>query len=280
MASPLSGTTGRNAGIWTAQYLGGQRDEINKLFDQGMAGAGAAFDEARGYLGQGRDAVSAGATAAGDAYGQISDLFRPEYERGNQAGAMVANSLGLNGAGGNDIALNTFRAGPGYEWRRDQSVDAAARKMGALGLAGSGNTLSALTTLGGNLADQEFGGWQDRLFAQSGRGMQAAQGMAGGLQGLAQTRMAEGGALADLFRGDAAISGREAGLATQDASQRAALQMQIANQIAGAGQKAMLAGQDAATNRMNLTMQGVKLGTDLLGKALSGGFGLPMGLPA
>ena len=46
-------------------------------------------------------------------------------------------------------------------------------------MAASGNTLDAITRLGSNLANQEYGSWLDRLSGQAGQGLQAATGISG-----------------------------------------------------------------------------------------------------
>jgi len=98
----------------------------------------AALDAARGYY----DPLAA-------KYGKASDL--------------ALDALGANGAGGNERAVSAFQASPGYDWSVDQALEGVNRKAAALGIAGSGNTLAALTDRASNLANQEYGSWLDRL---------------------------------------------------------------------------------------------------------------------
>ena len=259
--------------MWTADYTNDASRRINSAFDAGTTNAlgsiGQARDAFSGGMTQATGAVNTGADAALGRLGEAASLYRPAYDRGENASGMLASSLGLNGAEGNQAAVNAFQAGPGYQWQRDQATDAAARKASALGIAGSGNTLAALASLGSNLANQEYGGWQNRLQGLGQMGQQAAGGIASALTGQAGIDMQRGTTLAGLGTQNANnIAGtfrNEADIYSNDAQNRAnAIQWQ-AGQIIPAGQAGMMAGQNAAANRMNATMQGVNLGAQLLG---------------
>ncbi len=92
---------------------------------------------------------------------------------------MYADSLGLNGSGGNAAATAAFQASPNYQYQVDQATDAAARKAASLGMAASGNTLSAITTLGSNLANQEYDTWQNNLNGLGSQRLSAANAVSG-----------------------------------------------------------------------------------------------------
>lgn len=171
----------------TTTQLEGYNDKGIAALGQGVAGArtdlNAGLDKTLGALGS---AYGTGTAAINQGYGQGRtdyqtgiDTLNPYVARGNTAGDMYSNSLGLGGAAGNQAATNAFQAGPGYQWQVDQSVDAAARKANALGISASGNTLDALGRLGSNLANQEYGGWQDRLSGLNTAGQAAATTQAG-----------------------------------------------------------------------------------------------------
>ena len=89
---------------------------------------------------------------------------------------MLANSYGLNGAAGTAAAQNAFQAGPGYQYSVDQATGAAQRAAAAGGMNASGNTLAAITQLGSNLANQEYGNWQAGLSGLGAQGLTAAAG--------------------------------------------------------------------------------------------------------
>lgn len=281
MASSFSGKAGRKTGMWTADYLGGVKDESNAYYDQGLKNSVGALGNARSSYATGLsnqvNSINTGANDAISRLGGAIDLYRPAYARGEQAGGTLADSLGLNGAEGNARAVSQFQAGPGYQWQVDQATDAAARKASALGIAGSGNTLTALAKLGSNLANQEYGGWQDRLTGMSNQGQQAAGSMSGLMSQQAGYDYGRGQSLSSAYgqnaRDIAGTYGAEANLYSQDAQNRAGTAQWAGNQIAQAGQNAMQAGQAAAQNRTNAIMSGVSLGASLLGGYMGGGAG-------
>lgn len=127
---------------------------------------------AQGQIGQGNQAAQSN-LAGSDA------LYAPYAQNGAGASSMYANALGLNGAAGNAAATSAFQASPGYDWQTSQATDAAARHAASLGIAGSGNTLTGITTLASNLANQEHSSWLDRLNGLQGTGLQATQGISG-----------------------------------------------------------------------------------------------------
>ncbi len=281
MASPFSGRAGRQAAMWTADYLGGSTGRINSYYDKGLSSSlnslGQARDTYNTALTNQKDAINTGADSAINRLGEAKGYYQPAYDRGEQAAGTYQDSLGLNGAEGNARAVNSFQAGPAYQWQRDQATDAAARKASALGMGASGNTLTALATLGSNLANKEFGGWQDRLRGVSDQGMQAANGLAGLTSQQAGYDYGRGQSLSNAYgenaRGVAGTYGAEAGLYSQDASNRANTEQWAANQIVSAGQNGMMAGQNAASNRFQAGMSIANLGASLLGGAMGGGWG-------
>lgn len=93
---------------------------------------------------------------AGDIFGQFGQQFQPGID-------MYLNSLGLGGPEGNQAAVNTFQAGPGYQFGVDEALKGIMRNYAATGGTASGNVLQALQERGLNLANQEYGSWQDRL---------------------------------------------------------------------------------------------------------------------
>ena len=217
---------------------------MGKAQDAGLSNSLGAVGKMRdaftAWLPQAQGAVNGAADTALGRLGEAGDLYQPAYDRGEQAGGIYSDSLGLNGAEGNQRARDTFQTGPGYEWQRDQASDLAARKASALGIAGSGNTLAALTSLGSNLANQEYGSWQNRLMGLGVQGQQAAGGMATALGNQANIDMQRGNSLAGFYDRNAGqiagTYGAEADLYSKDADARQGHIQWQAGQVIPAGQ--------------------------------------------
>jgi hypothetical protein len=98
------------------------------------------------------------------------------------SGKLYADSMGVNGAAGNQAAMQAFNAGPGYQFARDQALEGVLRKANAAGGLG-GNALVALQERGTQLANQSYGDWQNRLgqlaSLAASSGAAAGSGMAG-----------------------------------------------------------------------------------------------------
>jgi hypothetical protein len=219
----FSGRDGRLAASAQAEAAGRGRDLALGELDQGLDRATGLYDTAQGY-------------------------FQPFQQAGQQGMQTYLGSLGLGGDEARQQAVGAFQAGPGYQFAMDQGTQAANRAASAGGMLTSGNTLQALTRFGQGLANQEYGGWQDRLAGLGQMGMQAGGAMA-------DNRMRLG----------------ELGLGV--AGQRAGIQNNTENAIGAAQAGGIMAGQTAAQNRLGAVMGGVKTLTDLAGKAMGGGFG-------
>lgn len=190
-------------------YLGRQLSSLGGAYDRGRADLASGYNDAAGSIRTG-----------------IAGLD-PFASRGNAAGDMYANSLGLNGAAGNAAATSAFQAGPGYQWQVDQATDAAARKANALGISASGNTLTELTKLGSNLANQAYGGWQDRLSGLNTAGQSAATTQAGLYGNLGALQAQQGQGLASLGQ----TYGQNQSAAYQNAANTLNTNLQNASQL-------------------------------------------------
>lgn len=137
------------------------------------------------FANKGNNIIDKGETLSGRALNEAIDGFNPYTKTGAAATGMYSNALGLNGKKGNATATGAFQTGPGYQFAMDQGTNAALRGASASGMLNSGNTLTALTGFGQGLANQEYGGWLDRLSGASAQGLQAAGGQANALGGLA-----------------------------------------------------------------------------------------------
>lgn len=191
--------TGRN------DITSGRDNAINAIQSGGNT-AQRFYDNALGqsqnYLTQGvndaRSYLNTGYNDARSALNQGVDVNRPYYDTGISANTMYSNALGLNGADGNNAATAAFQTSPGYQFALDQATKAAANKASSLGVAGSGNTLDALTRLGIGYANQDYGNWLGRLSGVSAQGQSAAGNMQSGLTNIANLADSSGRANAQL----------------------------------------------------------------------------------
>lgn len=90
-------------------------------------------------------------------------MYAPLSQKYGQGTNLYLDSLGVNGAGGNDRATQAFQAGPGYQYQVDQALDQTRRAAARDGSLAGGNTLAALSDRAGNMANQEYGNWQTKL---------------------------------------------------------------------------------------------------------------------
>lgn len=170
-------------------------------------GAGGAL----GYLDQGINNATGALTANGGAYAGLGDLAA----RYGQGANLYADSLGINGMGGNDRATQAFQAGPGYEFALNQGLDAINRRRNAGGMLVGGNADRDAQLFGQGLANQEYGNWQKQLAGFNPLELSATQGAAAGNQAnnqslaslyntsgqnKAQVAGSQGSSLADLAR--------------------------------------------------------------------------------
>ncbi len=204
---------------------------LNKLKTEGL-----------GYLDSGKSGALGALDTAAGSFAPVSALGT-KY---NAAGDMYLNSLGLNGAAGNDAATAAFRSSPGYDFNVNQSLDALDRRAASRGLLGSGNnSLDTLNVVHG-LADQDYQNYLTRLAGLTSLGAQETN------VGAAGTATAQA-AKAPIF--------------TNDANQRVALASGITNGVNQQATQAANAETAASGNIFGFGLNLAKLGTGLLGGA-------------
>lgn len=238
-----AGTAARNIGIWG-------HTQAQEAIGKGQGILGGALAGGLAALGRGRDDLN-------DNFNGAIDRLNPWTNAGTGALSTLQGSLGLGGQAERDKAVAAFQASPAYQWQVDQATDAAARRASSLGALGSGNTQTAITTLASNLADAEYGGWQDRLTGLSDRGQQAATTQAG-LQGQL------GQSLAGLGQTEAGLQGQFAGLGLNNL-------WQGTNAGLSAVQGAQKQAADNVASRNSLTTNIIGSGLGLLGMGMGGG---------
>lgn len=210
--------------------LGQGYDAATGAINTGAGGALGYLDQgqqgALGQLGQARDTLTAG----GGAFAPLSALAS-NYGKG---AGLYADALGINGAQGNQNAVNSFQAGPGYQFQVDQGLDAINRRRNAAGMLNGGNADRDAQTFGQGLANQNYQQWLTNLAPYNNLQLSATQGAAAGNQANNQALAGLGGLGAQLE----SLNGRsQAGVAAAQGNSLA----QLANQYFGG-----LAGQDTA----------------------------------
>jgi hypothetical protein len=232
---------------------GQARDDLNNSGNSALAQLGSGYDSARGE------------------YGQAAAKYDPYASAGLTALGQYGNTIGLNGQSGYDQATAAFRASPGYQYSVDQSTDQIARKQSALGALGSGNTMAAISDRAGNMADQEYGNYQNRLQGMSQMGLQATGAQAGLTKGIGDLYAAQGTAGASVYDD---LGRSLASLQMAHGNQTASSNMQAATGVAAGNTAAGEAGDAASMANQNLLLG---IGGSLLGLKMPGANGGTLG---
>lgn len=257
-----SGYLGQNTGLY-----GDLRNAGTGILDRGRADSLAA--------------LNSGANAASAAYDPLATLAG-EYGRGR---SLYQDSLGINGAAGNANAVNSFQAGPGYQWQLDQGNQAINRRRAAAGMLDSGNADVDALRFGQGLANQTYGSWQDRLAGFVNPELQATSAVASGRAGIAsglgqnsaniigQDTLSRLGLEQGVTQGQAGVNTAQAnnavalgnslaGLNTQDAQNRVGV---LGNQTTGNVSANNLQAQGEAQGSRNLLNAGLGLASLVAG---------------
>lgn len=117
-------------------------------------------------------------------YGRADSYFADLFNRYGAGSKLYADALGLGGEEGRNRARGAFQAGPGYQFGVDEALKGVMRNASATGSLASGNTLAALQSRALGLANQEYGGWLDRLGGYDAKAMNTAGSRAGIATGL------------------------------------------------------------------------------------------------
>lgn len=165
-------------------YVTGGANEARGLlgqgYAQGRADLGQGYADAQGFLSGGAGAGQGYLEAAKGAYTPLSQLGT-KY---GGATSMALNALGVNGTQGQNDARSAFSAGPGYEFNRDQGLEAINRRRAAGGMLDSGNADRDAQTYGAGLASQEYDKWLNNLLGFTNPELSATSGAATGVAGL------------------------------------------------------------------------------------------------
>jgi|GEM_PF-1649192 len=161
---------------------------IGGLLAAGGAVAGAAISS-----GAASSAANTAATTAANndalqsqIYNSNKGLAQPYIDAGTNAETALQGFLGIGGdPAASQKALNDYLNSTGYQFTKQQGLDAVTQSKAASGLLGSGATLKALDAYGAGLADQYGQQYEGNLQGLANTGQSAASGLAGAGQSYA-----------------------------------------------------------------------------------------------
>jgi len=162
----------------------------------GVAQAGAARSASRAQ----QSAAAQDIAFQRETRDQIIERANPFYQAGLGGQEAYLYNLGL---GPRPQGYMGFQQTPGFQFAFDQGTQAVNAMAGARGGLQSGRTLQDLNRFGQGLANQEFGGYMNRLAGLTDQGLGAAT-----LQANASQNAAAGMSNALAAQGNAAAAGR------------------------------------------------------------------------
>lgn len=131
-------------------------------------------------------------------YGGLADQYAGLAPGDLSARAMYLNTLGLNGAEGNQAAVDAFHVSPGYQFQVDEANKNILRNGAATGNVLSGNVGIALNDRAQQLANQEYGTWQNRLSDQGNNIYKDYSGVGAAYGGMGNAYTGQGNAYAGI----------------------------------------------------------------------------------
>jgi hypothetical protein len=191
-------------GLFDDLFGGGQKAAQDAAAQkiQGLQNAQAYADP---LYAQSQNALTSG-------YGQAQGIFQPGYNIGQGGAQAYADITGAAGQAGQDRARALFQTDPGYQFARDQALQATERQSGTGGGQYSGNVLSALEDRASGLAQQQYGNYVQRLAPFLGYSLGTAGQLGGAYTG-------EGTALSGNLTDQAKLGyGTQAGIGSAEAA--------------------------------------------------------------
>jgi Chaperone of endosialidase len=140
-------------------------------------GIQAGYSDLSGLFGQGRDALTTNFTAG-------LSPFLTNYSKFSGGTDALNDALGVNGAQGNARATAAFQNHPGYEFAKQQGIDAILANQAKTGQLASGNTNLDLSKWVTNNANQNWNNYVSQLQPFLGASNTAAGGVLSGYGGL------------------------------------------------------------------------------------------------
>jgi|SRR5215211_6654770 len=182
-------------------------DYLKQIFPQLASSYEASRGDLTGYTGQGLEALRSRFGEGSDALARATAAFDPVSamaERFGKGSQLYADATGVNGPEGTARAQAAFQAGPGYNFMKDQGIDAINSARAARGQRG-GNVDTAIADYTTGLANQEFGNWRGALAPynayEADATKTAATGRAGTLSNAADFARMQGGAESGILTG-------------------------------------------------------------------------------
>lgn len=123
---------------------------------------------------------------------QAAQAYQPFLNSGTQANKTLSDLYGNNGQDAATAAQAGFANTPGYQFARDQGINALDASAAARGNLLSGNQTKAVQDYGTGLASNTYNQYVQNLQNQAGLGANAAGGYGGALVGGANA-LAQGG---------------------------------------------------------------------------------------
>lgn len=187
------------------QDLFGTSGDASKAANAKIAGLQAGQAYADPLYAQARGDITQG-------YGAAQDVLSPLNAIGQGGAGAYADITGAAGQAGQDRARALFQTDPGYQFARDQALQATQRATGTGGYQGSGNVLTALQDRASGLAQQQYGNYVSRLAPFLGYSL-------GTGSALANADVGQGKTLADLGVKQADLGyGTQAGIGSATAA--------------------------------------------------------------
>jgi hypothetical protein len=159
-----------------------------------QAGIATGRSEALPYMQTGLNAIQ-------QYYGQAAQPYSQVFTQASSGAGLYADLTGANGPEGQARAAAAFTTDPGYEFAKNQALQATQRAQGTGGWQGSGNVLDALEKQASGYASQQYGQWAQRLAPYLGQQSQAASGLAGVYTGQAQDTASQNNAIGNFLYG-------------------------------------------------------------------------------
>lgn len=127
-----------------------------------------------------RDAANQNNALQRDTYGQNKALITPYVNRGAAAGDELNGFLGLGGdPAKSKAALDTYLNSTGYQFDRQQGIDAVTQNKAVSGLLNSGSALKGLDEYATGEAQRYGQAYAGNLNDVSNRGVQAVNALTG-----------------------------------------------------------------------------------------------------
>lgn len=140
-------------------------------------------------------------------YGQNKEALAPYVQSGVQAQTQLNSLLGLGGQQAQMGAFDTFRNSAGYQFQRDEGLNALDASAAARGSLRSGASQMSAQRYGTNLANNYLGQFTGLLGNQQAVGLGAASAQAGVSQNYANNVSANNQIGADAISNGALLRG-------------------------------------------------------------------------